>query len=488
MRYVEAHRLDPLEQQLLEAAAKASRTASCSYSGFPVGAAVLIEGKDGAQSVVTGSNYETINYYSVCAEKHAVMRAMAEHSWENSQGQLQRPRVLSVAVHCAVAGTPQQPCGDCRQTLHEVNPHMRVLSWSGPGRGSAHHDPRVSISGIGELLPHSFDNDGLLGNDDNSPSIIDDTDLASFVVHLPKPADLTQDAQARARLLHGVEHLLLVGSPRRARRIATLAHESFGALESPDEACYCDLTQPGRDESSREYVLYTFTLPNKVRVAVASHGIGCAGAEILLSEIPALLALAQGQAPKIKSVIRCGTRGTLSRVPLGCVALTTSSHDPSLNREEPDAALLDRIREAATARQMEVVPEADINTRQDWPEMGTGLLIEGSGLSARFFWAGQGRPTYRPVPLAPASAEASRRQRAHMLSTWVKQGIHWVEMEDYTILRACADYGYPAVTLGAVIAHRRSSEGVFQLDYSKKALAASEMLPAVLALQALSDI
>lgn len=489
MRWHDLGALPDPEQDLLQAARRASQGAVCGYSGFPVGAAVRAVDQHGQAHIITGSNYETINYSSVCAEKHAIMRALSELSWRDAQGQTQRPRITDVAVYCGVAGTPQQPCGNCRQMLHEVNPSMRVLAWAGPGRGGAAHDPRVTQTTVQALLPHSFAKSGFQGEGCTESTVVDDKDLESYVVHFPKPGQLQQHAARREALLHDVEYLILVGSPGRARRIAQLAFEDYGADRDADQACYCDLTQPGYDESGREYAVYAFTLPGGQKVAAVSHGIGESGAEIVLGELPALIALYQGgRAPRIKGVLRCGTRGTLARVPLGCVALTTQSHNDGLDALAPDAAWLTRLRQAAQDRQMEVIHADTLASlpESDWPALGTGYCVEGSGISTRFFWEGQGRPLYRAQAPDPQVEAADQERRAAMLHGWHQAGIRWVEMEDYAVLRVAALCGYPAVTLGAVIANRRNAQGAWQLDYSKEALAASELLPAELALAAIA--
>ena len=487
MRTLDRDKLPPHQERLLRSAQEASVAAHCPHSGFSVGAALLLETPDG-ERVVTGTNYETSNYNSICAEKAALSRAYTEHSWQDG-GRVVRPRVLAVAVYCQSGGSAQQPCGDCRQALFDINPNMQVISAAGPRRGL--HDPRASITTVRELLPHGFE---LLTRERGQDARIEDSDaLMDYIVHLPRPDAMVKDRQHRQQLLEGVRHLLLVGSPRRARRVATMAHERFGALHTADEACFCDLTVPGRDETGREYAVYVVTMPDKTKIAVASHGIGPAGAEIILSELPAAIAVAQGgQAPHIAGIIRAGTRGTLSRVPLGCVALSTSTCNEHLDRLDANPAWLDRLRNAAkTQMGMEVIPEHEIEPRgeDDWPQDPTKLLIEGLGASVPFFWAAQGRPLYRPqVPLTDGAAAVERRARAQLLENWRRQGVRWVEMEDYTVHRIAAHCGYPCATVGAVIAHRQRADGVFQLDYSKEALSRSELLPTELALRAFGEI
>ncbi|MEE8523894.1 MAG: hypothetical protein V3T72_08180 [Thermoanaerobaculia bacterium] len=483
----------PWQQDLLAAAERASRTANCLYSKYPVGSAIRVRTRNGELVTVPGNNSETANYRSVCAEKHAVHRALADHSWtENSR--LHRPEILSVAVYCAVGASPQQPCGDCRETLHEINPDVEVIAAAGPGRDGV-HDPRVTVTTIRALLPHGFQVESLRGElAEVGSEIHDSDDLEDYVVHLPKPGNLVADADARAALLPGIRYLILVGSPRRARRIAELAHQTFGAARGPGDCCYCDLTVPGRDETGREYAVYVPELPVPgggpgARVAVVSHGIGKAGVEIVLSELPALVALAQdGKKPDLRGAIRCGTRGTLSPVPLGCVALSTSTFNEDLERVTPSSHWLDRLRHSARKRGMTVVGDGDVDGRgaDGWPPAAQ-ILVEGAGISTSFFWQGQSRPLFHSGrdPLPSELAAMDRRRRAARLDLWDENGVRWIEMEDHTVLRIAGLCGIPAASLGAVVGHRRRPDGSYQLDYSKSALAASELIPAELALAAI---
>ncbi len=488
MRIIQRQDLKGWQRELLEAAAKAAETASCEYSRYPVGAAVRIVTPAGEERIVAGNNYELATYRSVCAERHALHRAYAEHSVSGESGVV-RPEVKAVAVYCAVAAAPQQPCGDCRQALHEVNPEIEVIAAAGPGRGGRGHDPRVTLTSVRALLPHGFEVASLAGELAlGEVGVLDAEDLEPYVVHLPKPAELERDAARRSALLEGVSHLILVGSPRRARRIARLAHERYGAARDADAACYCDLTVPGRDESGREYAVYGLELPGGVRVAVASHGIGKAGVEIVLSELPALVALVQGGEPAdLRGAIRCGTRGTLSQVPPGAVALSTRCHDETLAPIDPSSSWLERLRAAGRERGMTTLAGAELDAERDDRGDPTALLAEGPGLSTSFFWHGQARPIYRAGEAAlPEDVRTlERRGRAALLRRWADAGVRWIEMEDFTVLRVAEMCGIPAVTLGAVIARRRRADGRFQLDYSKQALESSELIPAELALEAI---
>ena len=482
MRIIQREQLTGWRRELLETAERAAITANCDYSHFPVGAALKIKTPSGEELMVPGNNYEVATYRSVCAERHGLHRAYAEHTVIGDDGPI-RPEVMAVAVFCTVGASPQQPCGDCRQVLYEVNPDIEVISASGPGKEPGAHDPRVTLTTVRELLPYGFDDASLAGELAAPKTRVQDPEgIEPYIVHLPKPGELKSGASSRPGLLEGVRHLILVGSPRRARRIAGLAHERFGARHDAEASCYCDLSVPGRDESGREYAIYGIELPGGVKLAAASHGIGKAGVEVLLSELPALIALIQGgEAPDLLGAIRCGTRGTLSPTPPGAIALSTSCRDESLATIEPSAEWLDRIRAAGRARGMESVADGEIDTRDSWPE-ASSVLAEGPGLSTSFFWHGQGRPLYRASARPDDIGDLERRQRAALLDRWTAAGVRWIEMEDFTVLRIAEMVGIPAVSLGTVLARRRGVDGSYQTDYDKNALA-SELIPAELTIE-----
>ncbi len=489
MRFVHRDALTENQRALLDAAEKVSQNANCRFSGYPVGAALRIVTPDGREEIVTGNNYETQTFNSVCAEKHALLRAWARFATPGPDGTIQGPRVVSVAVYCAVGVFPQQPCGICRQDLHESNPDMEVIAAAGPGNIKHAHDSRVSITTVRELLPYGFVLEPRAER--AQPPIYDDTSPEAYVVHFPLPEALKQDRAARTALLEGVSYLVMVGSPRRARKIAQLAHDVFGASRTAEESCYCDLTVPGRDESSREYAVYSVDLPGGARVAVASHGIGRAGAEIVLSELPALIAVIQGgQVPQIHGVLRSGTRATTTQLPLGFTALSTLCSNDHLETVSPDEHWVAKLREAARTRGMHHIAEEDIAAYnpKEGPEPSK-LFVEGRGVSSSFFWEGQGRPLFR-AGVAPLTGNALREdqwQRVRKLQGWVDAGVKWIEMEDYTVLDIARACGLPAASVGAVIAQRQGEDGTFQLDYSHEALARSEMIPPTLVLQAILD-
>lgn len=122
-------------QALRDKAIAVAALAYAPYSGFPVGAAALVD--DGR--VVAGCNVENVSYgLGLCAECAAVC---ALHS--GGGGRL-------VALVCVDgAGRLLMPCGRCRQIL---------LEHGGPQLLVAHPDgPRP----LGQLLPDAFGPDDL---------------------------------------------------------------------------------------------------------------------------------------------------------------------------------------------------------------------------------------------------------------------------------------------------------------------------------------
>jgi cytidine deaminase len=130
--------LDPaLAVDLQQRAIAAARNAYASYSNFRVGAAVLLT--DG--HIVTGCNVENASYrLTVCAEQNAIAAAVALH------GPKIRIRAIAVAN---LNGTASQPCGACRQTIHEFSTPDTVVFF--PGEKGA-----IAQATIAELLPAAF--------------------------------------------------------------------------------------------------------------------------------------------------------------------------------------------------------------------------------------------------------------------------------------------------------------------------------------------
>jgi cytidine deaminase len=122
-------------QTLRDKAIEASSLAYAPYSGFPVGAAALVDD----HRMVTGCNVENVSYgLGLCAECSVVC---ALHS--SGGGRL-------IALACVDgAGNTLMPCGRCRQVL---------LEHGGPGMLIDHpHGPRT----LAQLLPDAFGPDDL---------------------------------------------------------------------------------------------------------------------------------------------------------------------------------------------------------------------------------------------------------------------------------------------------------------------------------------
>ena len=103
--------LSPTDQNLLNAATEAAKSAYAPYSKFHVGAAVLLENGD----IIIGNNQENLAYPSgLCAERTAVFSASALHP---------NQKMTTIAVTAFsedfVTDSPVAPCGACRQALIE---------------------------------------------------------------------------------------------------------------------------------------------------------------------------------------------------------------------------------------------------------------------------------------------------------------------------------------------------------------------------------
>lgn len=114
------------EKKVINEAKKSSAQAYAPYSGFQVGAAVLLENGN----IVSGNNQENVAYPSgLCAERVALFSANANEP--------ESPVVmLAIAAQKNHCFTQQvvPPCGSCRQVIAEVeNRHqqpIRILLYS----------------------------------------------------------------------------------------------------------------------------------------------------------------------------------------------------------------------------------------------------------------------------------------------------------------------------------------------------------------------
>ena len=132
------------DQLLLREARKITALAYAPYSGFHVGAAVLL----GNGIIVKGNNQENAAYPSgLCAERVALFYANANYPDAD---------VVAIAISAAKNGVlvneTVKPCGSCRQVLAETEgrfetPIRIVLDGQ---------DAIVLLNGVESLLPLSF--------------------------------------------------------------------------------------------------------------------------------------------------------------------------------------------------------------------------------------------------------------------------------------------------------------------------------------------
>src|SRR5580698_7707851 len=124
---------------LQQRATAAAHHAYAPYSHFRVGAALLLD--DAAHTIVTGCNVENASYrLTVCAEQAAIAAAVSLH------GPILRIRAIAVAN---LNATASQPCGACRQTIHEFSTPDTIVLFPT-------EDGAFAQATIAELLPAAF--------------------------------------------------------------------------------------------------------------------------------------------------------------------------------------------------------------------------------------------------------------------------------------------------------------------------------------------
>jgi cytidine deaminase len=145
LKELKLNELTDIELQLMQAAVSAAQRAYAPYSGFRVGAAVLLKNGE----IVTGSNQENAAYPSgLCAERVALFYAGAHHP---------DTPVQTLAVAAIKDGDIQpaiSPCGACRQVLLESeqrgNTPIEIMLCG--------KEKVVKIGSASDLLPLSFTN------------------------------------------------------------------------------------------------------------------------------------------------------------------------------------------------------------------------------------------------------------------------------------------------------------------------------------------
>ena len=105
----ESNQLSSSDQELLEAAKKATQTAYAPYSNFKVGAAARLS----SNTIIIGSNQESASFpVGICAERALL----------NSVGsQFPQEKIQTIAISYEPVAKPSlepiSPCGMCRQSL-----------------------------------------------------------------------------------------------------------------------------------------------------------------------------------------------------------------------------------------------------------------------------------------------------------------------------------------------------------------------------------
>lgn len=144
---VDIRDLEDKKRKLIESARSAALSAYAPYSGFKVGAAVLLS--DG--SVYTGNNQENAAYgQSLCAERVALLYATANN-----------PDIppLTIAIAAMEKGGyttgAVTPCGACRQVLFEMEKRygqeIEIIMYG--------ESECLLASSASDLLPYAFSSD-----------------------------------------------------------------------------------------------------------------------------------------------------------------------------------------------------------------------------------------------------------------------------------------------------------------------------------------
>ena len=142
--------LSPQDQELVQAAIKATHNAYANYSRFYVGAALRLEnGK-----IVIGANQENAAFPSgLCAERTAVFAAQANYPDSPIE-------TLAIAGRNekGVLPNPITPCGACRQVILEIEDRYKK-----PIKILLYGTQKIyCVRSVKDLLPLSFLDDNML--------------------------------------------------------------------------------------------------------------------------------------------------------------------------------------------------------------------------------------------------------------------------------------------------------------------------------------
>ena len=142
----DSNQLNYADQELLEAAKKATETAYAPYSNFKVGAAARLS----SNAIIIGSNQESASFpVGICAERTLL----------NSVGsQFPQEKIQTIAISYEPVGKPSvepiSPCGMCRQSLldfeNRFQSPIKIIMAGKSGKV-------MVVSSATHLLPFGFD-------------------------------------------------------------------------------------------------------------------------------------------------------------------------------------------------------------------------------------------------------------------------------------------------------------------------------------------
>ena len=139
--------LSTIEKELLQKAIDIRDSAYAPYSGFNVGASVLMQNND----IFVGNNQENAAYPSgICAERVAIWTAMSAFP----DGKIKKIFISARSNNTRV-DRPVAPCGACRQAIaeYETKQQEDIEIYFTGEVGSI-----VKSNSIKDLLPWMFDN------------------------------------------------------------------------------------------------------------------------------------------------------------------------------------------------------------------------------------------------------------------------------------------------------------------------------------------
>lgn len=150
--YQSVEELPEISQKLIRLAREAAQRAYAPYSGYHVGASVLLENGE----IITGNNQENAAYPSgLCAERTALFYASSKFPNTGI-----RTLAVSTLSNGLLPDEFAKPCGACRQVIAEYEDlHNKPVEIILDGNSTI-----LVIDGIDTLLPFRFKKEELKAN------------------------------------------------------------------------------------------------------------------------------------------------------------------------------------------------------------------------------------------------------------------------------------------------------------------------------------